>query len=48
MPAKEESGICFWKGKEVYFSPGDMELNIEDTSCPGNKTPNWRYAIINN
>ena len=23
-----------------------MELNIEDTSCPSNKTSNWRYAII--
>ena len=32
--------------KKFIFLPGDMELNIEDTSCPSNKTSNWRYTII--
>ena len=32
--------------KKFIFLPGDMELNIEDTSCPSNKTSNWRYAIM--
>ena len=32
--------------KKFIFLPGDMELNIDDTSCPSNKTSNWRYAIL--
>ena len=32
--------------KKFIFLPGDIELNIEDMSCPSNKTSNWRYAIM--
>ena len=32
--------------KKFIFLPGDMEVDIEDTSCPNNKTSNWRYAIF--
>ena len=32
--------------KKFIFLPGDMELKIEDTSCPSNKTSHWRYAIL--
>ena len=32
--------------KKFTFLTGDMELDIEDTSYPSNKTSNWRYAIL--
>ena len=32
--------------KKFIFLPGDMELDIDDTSCPSNKTSNRRYAIL--
>ena len=32
--------------KKFILLPGDMELEIDDTSCPSNKTSNWSYASL--
>ena len=32
--------------KKLIFLTGDMELDIKDTSCPSNKTSDWKYDIL--